>query len=175
MNTKAHLTVARTADRLAPRLCLAFGVLALGAGIAALRPASAQEEAATVELAATDKLAEIVGPIALYPDALLAQVLMASTTRQPCGQRRYHPIYEAAAAYGLPVALHPGAEGTGAAAPPTPVGYPSRYLEWHTLLPLTAMARSLPPSINGFITIEKSHMKSMVPDMMSASASGVAL
>ncbi len=69
------------------------------------------------------------------------QVLMASTTRQPCGQRRYHPIYEAAAACGLPVALHPGAEGVGAAAPPTPVGYPSRYLEWHTLLPLTAMAQ----------------------------------
>ena len=71
----------------------------------------------------------------------MVQVLMASTTRQPCGQRRYHPIYEAAAAYGLPVALHPGAEGSGTAAPPTPVGYPSRYLEWHTLLPLTAMAQ----------------------------------
>jgi uncharacterized protein len=71
----------------------------------------------------------------------MVQVLMASTTRQPCGQRRYHPIYEAAAAYGLPVALHPGAEGSGTAGPPTPVGYPSRYLEWHTLLPLTAMAQ----------------------------------
>jgi predicted TIM-barrel fold metal-dependent hydrolase len=69
------------------------------------------------------------------------QVMMAATTRQPCGQRRYHPIYAAAAAHGLPVALHPGAEGAGSAAPPTPVGYPSRYLEWHTLLPLTAMAQ----------------------------------
>jgi uncharacterized protein len=72
----------------------------------------------------------------------MVQVLMAATTRQPCGQRRYHPIYEAAAAYGLPVALHPGAEGSGTAAPPTPVGYPTRYLEWHTLLPLTAMAQA---------------------------------
>ena len=71
----------------------------------------------------------------------MVQVLMASTTRQPCGQRRYHPVYEAAAAYGLPVALHPGAEGAGTAGPPTPVGYPSRYLEWHTLLPLTVMAQ----------------------------------
>lgn len=71
----------------------------------------------------------------------MVQVLMASTTRQPCGQRRYLPIYEAAARHGLPVALHPGAEGAGSAAPPTPVGYPSRYLEWHTLLPLTAMAQ----------------------------------
>jgi predicted TIM-barrel fold metal-dependent hydrolase len=72
----------------------------------------------------------------------MVQVLMASTTRQPCGQRRYHPIYAAAAGYGLPVALHPGAEGSGTAAPPTPVGYPTRYLEWHTLLPLTAMAQA---------------------------------
>lgn len=71
----------------------------------------------------------------------VVQVLMATTTRQPCGQRRYHPIYRAAAEHGLPVALHPGAEGAGGAAPPTPVGYPSRYLEWHTLLPLTAMAQ----------------------------------
>ena len=79
MNTKARVTVARTADRLAPRLWLAFGVLALGAGIAALRPAAAQEEPATVEIAAADKLAEIVGPIALYPDDLVAIVLPAST------------------------------------------------------------------------------------------------
>ena len=71
----------------------------------------------------------------------MVQVLMASTTRQPCGQRPYHPLYEAAAEHGLPVALHPGAEGVGLAAPPTPVGYPSRYLEWHNMLPLTAMAQ----------------------------------
>ncbi|RCK69367.1 amidohydrolase [Desertihabitans brevis] len=71
----------------------------------------------------------------------VVQVLMATTTREPCGRRRYHPIYRAAAERGLPVALHPGAEGAGGAAPPTPVGYPSRYLEWHSLLPLTAMAQ----------------------------------
>ena len=73
------------------------------------------------------------------PDVV--QVLMASTTRQPCGQRAYHPLYEAAVEHGLPVALHPGAEGAGAAGPPTPVGYPSRYLEWHNILPLTVMAQ----------------------------------
>ncbi|WP_375425675.1 amidohydrolase family protein [uncultured Friedmanniella sp.] len=71
----------------------------------------------------------------------MVQVLMASTTRAPCGQRQYHPIYEAAAELRLPVALHPGAEGAGSAGPPTPVGYPSRYLEWHNMLPLTAMAQ----------------------------------
>lgn len=71
----------------------------------------------------------------------MVQVLMATTTRQPCGQRAYHPLYEAAVEHGLPVALHPGAEGAGSAGPPTPVGYPSRYLEWHNILPLTAMAQ----------------------------------
>ena len=40
----------------------------------------------------------------------MVQVLKASTTRQPCGQRPYHPLYEATAEHGLPVALHPGAE-----------------------------------------------------------------
>lgn len=71
----------------------------------------------------------------------LVQVLMASTTREPCGQRRYLPLFEAAAEHGLPVALHPGAEGTGSSHPPTPVGWPTRYLEWHNMLPLTAMAQ----------------------------------
>lgn len=71
----------------------------------------------------------------------MVQVLMASTTRAPCGQRQYHPLYAAAAELGLPVALHPGEEGAGEAWPPTPVGYPTRYLEWHNMLPLTVMAQ----------------------------------
>lgn len=40
----------------------------------------------------------------------------------------------------MPVATHPGSEGAGTAWPPTPVGYPSRYLEWHNILPITYMA-----------------------------------
>ncbi len=71
----------------------------------------------------------------------MVQVLMAGTTRQPCGQRPYRVLYEAAAERDLPIALHPGAEGAGLAAPPTPVGWPSRYMEWHNILPLTAMAQ----------------------------------
>ena len=78
MNTRARVTAARTAERLSPRLWLAFGVLALAPG-RRLRPAAAQEEPAAVEIAAADKLAEIVGPIALYPDDLVAIVLPAST------------------------------------------------------------------------------------------------
>lgn len=64
----------------------------------------------------------------------VVQVLMGSGARMPYGQRFYHPIYEAAVEMGLPVAIHPGSEGAGVSGPPTAVGYPSSYLEWHTNL-----------------------------------------
>jgi len=64
----------------------------------------------------------------------MVQVLMGSGARFPYGQRIYNPIYEAASAYNLPVAIHPGSEGVGVAGPPTASGYPSSYLEWHTNL-----------------------------------------
>ena len=73
MDTKAR-PMTRAAPSLAARLWLAFGVLAVGAAIAALRPAAAQENLATAE-----ELRELVGPIALYPDDLVAIVLPAST------------------------------------------------------------------------------------------------
>jgi hypothetical protein len=73
MDTKARPTT-RAVSSLAARLWLAFGVLAVGAAVAALRPAAAQENLATSE-----ELRELVGPIALYPDDLVAIVLPAST------------------------------------------------------------------------------------------------
>src|SRR5688500_2861762 len=73
MDTQARSRT-RPVSRLAPRLWLAFGVLAAGAAIAALRPAAAQDNLATAE-----ELRELVGPIALYPDDLVAIVLPAST------------------------------------------------------------------------------------------------
>lgn len=69
------------------------------------------------------------------------EVLMTSATRIPYGQRFYHPIYAAAEEMGLPVAIHPGKEGTGIANPPTGAGYPSTYLEWHTNLSANYMAQ----------------------------------
>lgn len=60
------------------------------------------------------------------------QVMMPSGARIPYGQRFFHPIYEAAVARGLPVAIHPGSEGVGISGPPTAAGYPSTYFEWHT-------------------------------------------
>ncbi|MBW3622490.1 MAG: amidohydrolase family protein [Armatimonadetes bacterium] len=62
----------------------------------------------------------------------IVQVLMASGARMPYGQRYYHPIYAAAVEMNLPVAIHPGSEGTGISGAPTAAGYPTSYFEWHT-------------------------------------------
>ncbi len=62
----------------------------------------------------------------------VVQVLMPSGARMPYGQRYFWPIYEAAVAHDLPVAIHPGSEGVGISAPPSAAGWPSSYFEWHT-------------------------------------------
>ena len=62
----------------------------------------------------------------------VVQVLLPSGARFPYGQRHHYPIYEAAVARDLPVAIHPGSEGVGVAGPPSAVGYPSSYFEWHS-------------------------------------------
>lgn len=74
MDTQARSRSTRAVPWLAARLWLAFAVLAIGAAIATLRPAAAQENVASAE-----ELRELVGPIALYPDDLVAIVLPAST------------------------------------------------------------------------------------------------
>src|SRR5919202_304329 len=76
----------------------------------------------------------------LGDDPGMVQVLMASAARIPYGQRSYWPIYRAAVEHNLPVAIHVGSEGTGLANPPTGVGYPSTYLEFHTDHSQTMMA-----------------------------------
>ncbi len=73
-------------------------------------------------------------------DLGMVQVLMASAARIPYGNPCYWPIYRAAVAYDLPVAIHVGAEGTGVANAPTGVGYPTTYLEFHTDHSQTMMA-----------------------------------
>lgn len=72
-----------------------------------------------------------------HPD--MVQVIMCSGARIPYGQRFYHPIYEAAERNGLHIAVHPGTEGRGISGPPTPSGYPTRYMEWHNILPANYM------------------------------------
>ncbi len=68
-------------------------------------------------------------------DRRFVQVVMASASPVPLGQRKFHPIYAAAAEHGLPVALHFGAEGCGINGPASVAGHPSRYLEWHNIIP----------------------------------------
>lgn len=63
------------------------------------------------------------------------QVMTDSGARAPFGQRQYYPIYEACERNGLPLALHPGTDGMGVNAQPSP-GYPTHYIEWHTCLSL---------------------------------------
>ena len=57
-----------------------------------------------------------------------AQILLLSRTAEPLGQRRYWPIYEAAAAHDLPVAIHAFGYGGN---PVTSSGWPSFYNEEH--------------------------------------------
>jgi uncharacterized protein len=54
------------------------------------------------------------------------QVLVLSRTGEPLGNRRYWPIYQAAAEAGLPVAVHAFGYGGG---PITSTGWPSHYVE----------------------------------------------
>jgi predicted TIM-barrel fold metal-dependent hydrolase len=77
-----------------------------------------------------------VGP---HPD--IVQIILTSATHIPYGNRYYHPIYEAAERHGLPVAIHPGSEGSGIANPPTAAGYVSNYFQWHTCLSQNFMAQ----------------------------------
>ncbi|MDF2724163.1 MAG: amidohydrolase [Paenibacillus sp.] len=73
-------------------------------------------------------------------DKRMVQVIMTSASSKLYGQRFFHPIYEAAERNGLPVAIHPGGEGRGTSPAPTSFGYPTRYLEWHNILPIGYMA-----------------------------------
>jgi predicted TIM-barrel fold metal-dependent hydrolase len=69
----------------------------------------------------------------------IVQVLINGGAPVPYGHRRYHPIYEAAVEMGLVVGIHPGGEGLGINSPPA-TGYPTYYIELHTLFVTVAMA-----------------------------------
>jgi predicted TIM-barrel fold metal-dependent hydrolase len=76
----------------------------------------------------------------------IVQVLLPAGAHAPYGQRRYHPIYAAAEAHGLPIAIHFGGTGVGTGNPPTASGWPSFYLEWHT-----AMSQAFMTHVQSFI------------------------
>lgn len=76
-------------------------------------------------------------------DDRFREVIMTAASEAPLGQARYWPIYEAACEVGLPVAVHPGAEGVGISHRPY-AGMPSSYFEWHTSLSQNYMGQLAP-------------------------------
>ncbi|HEY1775316.1 MAG TPA: amidohydrolase family protein [Solirubrobacteraceae bacterium] len=60
----------------------------------------------------------------------IVQVLIPAGAAMPYGHRSFHPVWEACERFGLAVGVHIG--GMGIVHPPTPVGWPSYYIEWHT-------------------------------------------
>ena len=60
----------------------------------------------------------------------IVQILISAGSRMPYGQQFYDPIWEACERNGLAVGIHFG--GIGIMHPPTPAGWTSYYLEWHT-------------------------------------------
>lgn len=68
----------------------------------------------------------------LGDDSRFVQILVSAGSRMPYGQRFYHPIWEACERHGLAVGVHFGGIGNSTANPPTSVGWPSFYIEWHT-------------------------------------------
>ncbi|ANE46548.1 amidohydrolase [Paenibacillus swuensis] len=71
----------------------------------------------------------------------IVEIVIGSASPMPYGHRYYHPVYEAAERLGLPIAIHPGSEGSGISGKPTAAGYPSTYLQWHTSLSQNFMAQ----------------------------------
>ncbi len=65
-------------------------------------------------------------------DSRFVQVLLLVRSHAPYGRREFRPIFEAAAELGLPVGIHFGGDGGGN--PITPCGWPSYYIEDHTVM-----------------------------------------
>ncbi len=70
----------------------------------------------------------------------MVQVMLPSGTRFPYGHRHYDPIYEAAEACGLAVAIHAGTEGIGTSNPPSPCGWPGKLAEMRIARSTTFLA-----------------------------------
>ena len=66
------------------------------------------------------------------------QVAVPLQVHAPYGEQEFFPILEAAAANGLPVAIH-GDGGGGAEFTPAMAGVPTSFIEYHVLYPLSAM------------------------------------
>jgi len=84
---------------------------------------------------AAEEIARVAG------EPRFVMVLLLVTSREPLGSTKYWPIYEVAAAHGLPVAVHvAGFSGTA-----TATGYPTYHAESHLtmVMPYVAQTTSL--------------------------------
>ena len=79
----------------------------------------------------------------------VVQALMASGSPFPLGHSYFHPLYEAAQQYDLPLAIHPGLEGVGIAGSGGTAGFVANYLEWHTLLATSYMTQLVSLVVEG--------------------------
>jgi predicted TIM-barrel fold metal-dependent hydrolase len=70
----------------------------------------------------------------------VVQVLMTDGSREPYGQRRFYPIYEAAVRNNLIIAIHGGGQGDGINPPISAVGHPTTNFERHNILAIHQMS-----------------------------------
>ncbi len=87
----------------------------------------------TILVPTQDTRAAVVEIERVAADPRFAAVLLCGGSQAPYGEPRYLPIFEAAAAAGLPVAIHSGQEGLGLSTTSGGVSLPTFYVEWHTL------------------------------------------
>jgi predicted TIM-barrel fold metal-dependent hydrolase len=73
-----------------------------------------------------------------HPDVV--QVLLPSGARAGYGHPQFDPIHDAASELGLVLGIHVGADGCGTIGAPTATGWPTYYIEWHTLLSTAMMS-----------------------------------
>jgi predicted TIM-barrel fold metal-dependent hydrolase len=79
----------------------------------------------------------------------IVQVLIFSGSNNPYGQPRFFRIWEAAAHYGLPVAMHTGGETVGLAPTGTLAGPLTYYIEHHALQTQSVMAHVVSLTMEG--------------------------
>ncbi|MFZ1430054.1 MAG: amidohydrolase family protein [Geminicoccaceae bacterium] len=77
------------------------------------------------------------------------QVSLTSHGIEPLGRQRYWPIYEAAAAHGLPVGLH--VSGANGLPPSAGIGWPSYYVERHHEVAISHQAITISLALEGVL------------------------
>jgi predicted TIM-barrel fold metal-dependent hydrolase len=101
-----------------------------------LEPDPRLRASVTVAYETPDLAAQEITRAARHPG--FVQVLLFPRTKEPLGRRRYWPLYEAAVAAGLPIGIH---FASTTAAPITAAGWPSYYIEDHTVMSMAFQAQ----------------------------------